>query len=316
MWFISGGHSSLRFSFVSCLAQTGESFSEIRTLSYPDGEIGFDLPPLDQSSSHVFIQLPIVDAGIFDADKTYISALSLSGELKREWNDLLVCIPYMPYSQNPNLLKAFTNLHAGLVTLDLHDSQYPGVRNLYPTNLFVEQIRNNPSFDENCFVFAPDKGASWRGEQIASALDVPLIAARKIRDRNGSCTIEAPVRTGLRTCIIVDDIVSSGETIKGAIRFARTLGVEHIIVIVTHTLGACPKDAQYSCITTNSFPNAVGSSADCNTIDVAPFLISKVTRLLRQSAEKRNFELSLRVDAAITDDALSSTPTHAAQPRP
>jgi phosphoribosylpyrophosphate synthetase len=135
-------------------------------------------------------------------------------------------------------------------------------------------------------VFAPDRGATWRAHKIAKELHAPVIVANKMRRKDHSCDIqimscgdEFDINECLKTrdfCILVDDIVASGETLRAAVSCIKNIGTKHIIAVITHTVIApvwpLLNDID-AWITTNTFP----SSAQFTIVDIAPFIVSAIT---------------------------------------
>jgi phosphoribosylpyrophosphate synthetase len=185
------------------------------------------------------------------------------------------------------------------VSLDVHNSTDTRLHNLYPVALFASQVHTFAQMfnrcERNCFVLAPDEGAKWRAGQLATELNVPVVFAKKARLPNNSCmvgladddsaggAISRECLSARDCCIIVDDIVASGQTLRAAVLCARNLGAKHIIAVITHTLVAPNEQLLHEIdtwITTNTFDN----SFNAVIVDIASFLISEIDKLTRGKA--------------------------------
>ncbi|MDR1597474.1 MAG: hypothetical protein LBR89_00855 [Holosporales bacterium] len=293
MYILIGEESDLLASFVACLTNIGAAFHRVPVNYHPDGEVKFDELPPFADEDVTLIQLPLrADA--------YVHALGMSRELRRRRHEgamRTLCFPYMPYARSfqlqdvllsadsaqasvgePDVLLSADSAQANVgaprikfVAVDVHNSFDERVCNLYPVQLFVSQIRQVVRGD--CFVLAPDKGACWRAKQIADALGVSLVTACKKR-QNDFCESTLSTCPLGETCIIVDDIVASGSTVRAAIKAARNIGATRIVLVITHTLqeDAGPILSEVDAwITTNTFVRKFA-----HTVDIAPFIIERL----------------------------------------
>jgi phosphoribosylpyrophosphate synthetase len=79
-------------------------------------------------------------------------------------------------------------------------------------------------------------------------------------------------------CVIVDDIVASGETLRAAVSCVKNMGAKHVIAIVTHTVIAPDEqllDSIDAWITTNTFDTKL----DVITVDIAPFVVAEIAKI-------------------------------------
>jgi phosphoribosylpyrophosphate synthetase len=177
------------------------------------------------------------------------------------------------------------------VAVDIHDSSDTRICNLYPAGLFAEQIRTLIGVNKNCFVFAPDKGSTWRANQVAEELHVPILIVNKTRHRDNSCTLHTVGSSNdfdLHECVknlefgvLVDDIVASGQTLRAAVSFIKNLGIKHIIAVITHTVIA-PDEKLLNDIDVWITTNTHTSSFKSVQVDIAPFVVTEITRLTRK----------------------------------
>ena len=93
---------------------------------------------------------------------------------------------------------------------------------------------------DNLFFFFPDKGAMDRYSEIIKKYDIPYLFGIKQRDYDKgnvvSLTISNDKNIELKdmNVLIVDDIFSSGETIKYSIDLLKKYNVDKIYVFVSH----------------------------------------------------------------------------------
>lgn len=93
---------------------------------------------------------------------------------------------------------------------------------------------------ENAVVVSPDFGGIKRARVFAHKLNLPLININKERNRmTGEITvhgISTPVKG--KTCLVIDDIISTGSTLLETARILRKEGAETIRFFATHALFA------------------------------------------------------------------------------
>ncbi len=139
----------------------------------------------------------------------------------------------------------------GILTCDAHD---PGVRNalhncsfdnIYLTHSILDQIIERENLDfENLIVVAPDTGASDRAEYYANILGSNIGQFTKRRDYtrivNGKNPIVAHEYIGTdvkdKTVIVVDDMISSGQSMLDVAERLKNLGAQKIFLIASFAL--------------------------------------------------------------------------------
>ncbi len=139
----------------------------------------------------------------------------------------------------------------GILTCDAHD---PGVRNalhncsfdnIYLTHSILEQIIEKENLDfENLIVVAPDTGASDRAEYYANILGSNIGQFTKRRDYtrvvDGKNPIIAHEYIGTdvknKSAFVVDDMISSGQSMLEVAERLKALGADKIYLIVSFAL--------------------------------------------------------------------------------
>ncbi|KAF7553355.1 hypothetical protein G7046_g7121 [Stylonectria norvegica] len=131
-----------------------------------------------------------------------------------------------------------------IITMDLHDPQYQGffdipVDNLYGRALIQNYIQQSiPGFRE-AVVVSPDAGGAKRATLIADSLTMDFALIHKERrpikfteHRNASMMLVGNVAN--RICILVDDMVDTGNTITRAAKLLKREGALKVYALLTH----------------------------------------------------------------------------------
>ncbi|RKU42215.1 ribose-phosphate pyrophosphokinase [Coniochaeta pulveracea] len=156
-----------------------------------------------------------------------------------------------------------------VVTLELHDPQYQGffdspVDNLYARPLLKRYIQQIPGYKEAVIV-SPDAGGTKRASGIADDLgmDIALIHKErrptKITDRQNATMMLVGDVFG-RVCILVDDLLDTGNTITRAAKLLQREGAQEVYALVTHgvfsgdAIARVNASTLYKVIVTNSVP--------------------------------------------------------------
>lgn len=132
----------------------------------------------------------------------------------------------------------------GLIAWHPHSEQIRGfyggaaVHLLDPLDFFVDTFRSFRN-DGGAVVVAPDAGASRVAAALARALGTANAAAVKFRPRPekiSSCELVGDF-SNKNTALLVDDIISSGDTLAAvAKRVADTTGIRHLVIAASHNL--------------------------------------------------------------------------------
>ena len=138
-----------------------------------------------------------------------------------------------------------------LITFDAHDENIQNVvplqsfENFFPTvNIINEIIKNEEINYQNTIVISPDTGAFNRARYYADMLKVDVGIFHKRRDLtkvvNGKNPVIAHEYLGKdikgKDCIVVDDIISSGESMIDVARELKRRGANRIFLASTFGL--------------------------------------------------------------------------------
>jgi ribose-phosphate pyrophosphokinase len=126
-----------------------------------------------------------------------------------------------------------------VITLDLHSDASAGffnipVQHLFSFSLFSDLFKDE---DRKMVVVAPDAGGAKRAQRFATMLSSPMIMLEKTRSLEKVHVVEHMKLIGSaggREAIIIDDLVTSGQTLAKAARALKEEGAPKVIACVTH----------------------------------------------------------------------------------
>jgi ribose-phosphate pyrophosphokinase len=178
--------------------------------------------------------------------------LTMIDALKRaSANRITAVMPYFGYARQDRKSRARTAITAKLVadlvttagahralTMDLHADQIQGffdvpVDNIYASPILLGDIwRQNP---ENLMVVSPDVGGVVRARAIAKRLEVDLAIIDKRRPRpNESVVMNIIGEVDGRSCVLVDDMVDTANTLCEAAHALKKRGALRVSAYCTH----------------------------------------------------------------------------------
>jgi len=216
---------------------------------FPDGEIGAQILE-NVRGRDVFVVQSIAKKPNF----YLMELLILIDALRRaSVRSIVAVIPYYGYARQdrkdkgrvPITAKLVANLleTAGVtrvVTMDLHSEQIQGffdipVDNLYAQSLFAEKIKTLGM--KNPVACAPDVGSAKLARLMANELGAGFAIVDK--QRMDAREVETHALIGdvqRRDVVLVDDICSTGSTLKKASEAVKKAGAARVIAAVTHPL--------------------------------------------------------------------------------
>jgi ribose-phosphate pyrophosphokinase len=176
-----------------------------------------------------------------------------------------------------------------LITLDLHapalESAFPMPATLLQADeLFLPLVKSWEISD--LVIISPDAGGLKRAQRYALALSAPLAVIAKHR-----ASADVPVVVQVlgevrdRTCLIVDDMASTGRTLAGAAEALKQRGARQVHAIFTHAVmapGALERLTSASIgrlITSDSVP--ILQHPPLEVVRTAPLLASSIRRLIQ-----------------------------------
>lgn len=224
---------------------------EIAIHTFPDGELRVGAWPVSAVS--------IVYAALDRPNDKLLALLFAAESLRRNGCTRLVLVaPYLCYMRQDTAFhpgeaisqKVIGRLIAEsfdrVITVDAHlhrtvrlSDVCPGIDadNLSAMPAIAKHLRAD-GFDPKTVIVGPDaESRAWVNE-LSALLGVSCIVAKKTRlgDRSVEMTLDDPKVLEGRPALLVDDIVSSGGTMKSCARAVIAAGATSVDAIVTHAL--------------------------------------------------------------------------------
>ena len=272
-----------------------------RVERFPDTEVNVQLdePVRDR---HIFI----VQSSCPLVDEHAMEAFAIADACRRAAASRITWVaPYFGYARSDKRRGRRTALmgrlvadfaeHAGidqLIAVDLHSAQVEGffhvpVENLTAVSAISDALK--PHLEAGSVVVSPDTGGMKLASAYASRLGCPVAVLHKER-LNGAKTVVSKIVGDVRDkpCVIIDDMISTGGTIKNAIEALIHAGaIERFIVAATH--GVFTPEAYKNLnhpairqiIVTDSIPLSTNDwprSRGLETVSLAPALAIAIRR--------------------------------------
>jgi ribose-phosphate pyrophosphokinase len=165
---------------------------------------------------------------------------------------ITAAIPYMGYARQdrrpssarvPITAKVVANMMASVgvdrvLTMDLHSEQIQGffdipVDNIYSGPILLSDVWKHDY--QNLVVVSPDVGGVVRARALAKRLDADLAIIDKRRPRPNVATVMNIIgEIEGRTCVIVDDMVDTANTLCEGAKALKERGAEKVIAYCAH----------------------------------------------------------------------------------
>lgn len=229
---------------------------------------------------------------------------------------ITAAIPYYGYSRQDRrprsarvaiTAKVVANMLTGvginrLLTMDLHSDQLQGffdipVDNIYATPLLTQDIINQKH--ENLVVVSPDVGGVVRARATAKLLNSDLAIIDKRRPKaNVAKVMNIIGDVNDRTCIIMDDMVDTANTLCEAAAALKEQGANKVLAYATHPVlsGKAAEriaDSQLDeLVVTNTIALST-ASATCSKIrqlNAAPLLAETIKRISQEQSVSTLFD--------------------------
>jgi len=174
-----------------------------------------------------------------------------------------------------------------LIVLDLHSPALESAFEMPVVHLVADELML-PAVRQwgiaNLTVVSPDAGGMKRAQRFATSLGVPLAVIAKSRPRP-DVAVQLQVLGDVRdrTCLIVDDMASTGRTMTGAAEALQAAGAREVNALFVHAVMA-PGAMERLCagsfkriLTTDSVASPLDPSVQ--VVPIAPLLAREVVRL-------------------------------------
>lgn len=292
MKILAGNSSQLLARQISSIV--GIPYVKAKTTYFQDKEIKIDI--LEDLGQEDVI---IVHSTSKPVNDNLLELLLLIDNAKNaKAKKIIAVIPYFGYSRqnrtfnNKNSIPArlIANLleQAGvtsIITIDLHSDNIEKfftipIYNLDPTNLYLPFLDNYNNF----IIVSPDKGAISRAEKLSNLSSADIAIIQKQRDSNDICSMNRlSGQVAGKHCIIVDDIIDSGETTYKTTQFLFKNGALSVSAFITHAVlsGNLQKNI------TNSALSKIFVTDTIKSIDLPPeFQLISVAPIIAQLIQK------------------------------
>ena len=224
-------------------------YIETETKIFPDGESKITLRKIPKKSVILVVQstYPPVDTNL-------LQALSIISQVRKISSRTFAIIPYMGYARQDKqflsgevitmsvVAKMLQSAGAKkVIVVDIHSNTALNHFNIPTENVSaVPELANyfKKLNLKNPLVVSPDMGGSSRSKKFASLLKTDFIVLKKHRDRKtGRVSIQtAKVDVQGKDLILVDDIISTGDSIIKAAQFLKKQKCRRVFVACTHGL--------------------------------------------------------------------------------
>jgi len=264
-------------------------YIQTETKIFPDGESKVTLGKIPKKSVILVVQstYPPVDTNL-------LQALSIISQVRKISSRTFAIIPYMGYARQDKqflsgevitmsvVAKMLQSAGAKkVIVVDIHSNTALNHFNIPTENVSaVPELANyfKKLNLKNPLVVSPDVGGSSRSKKFASLLKTDFIVLKKHRDRKtGRVSIQtAKVDVQGKDLILVDDIISTGDSIIKAAQFLKKQKCKRVFVACTH--GLLVEDAEKKIrkagvsriISTNTIPG------NTSKVDVSGILAKSV----------------------------------------
>jgi len=231
----------------------GKNLSKLEIVTFPDKENRIRVidKVLDQD-------VVVVQSTGVSPNRYYIELFLILDSLKRSGaKSITLVIPYLGYQRQDHIfrdgeavsieviIKIIEGLGVGrVISFDLHSIKIPEffkvpIVQLSALPVFAKEIEKMKTTD--LVLVSPDMGGIRRIKLLAEQLGekIPCISIEKNRDLNTgeveSTKINGEVK---KTAVIVDDVISTGQTLISAANLLKKNGAEEIYVMATHGIFA------------------------------------------------------------------------------
>jgi ribose-phosphate pyrophosphokinase len=241
---------------------------------FPDGESKFTLNDKVTGRSVLLVQ-----STYQPVDQHLFQLLLASHHLSEEGAKVTAVVPYLAYARQEKQFLPGEGVTLGvvahlmrsagvrrLVTVDIHSAEGLALFS-FPT-YSVSAIPSMVGYAKDKLnlkdpvVISPDFGGSKRTEAFAQLFGAPFLKLSKTRDRtSGAVTMkESKLEVNGKDVVIVDDIISTGGTVRAAAEAVMQQGARRSVALCVHglfvgnALDAMEKASVKTVVSTNTVP--------------------------------------------------------------
>ena len=223
----------------------GLTLSPTKTARFPDGEI--DVVVEDSCHDQVVY---IVQSLAIKPNSYLIELLLMADCAKRLGAKAVVAvIPYLAYMRQdriqshhayaaPAVAKMLSQAFDHIIYVEPHVSQVSGffsipVNEISTAALFKKHLLKRQL--DHAVVVSPDAGGLKRAE-LVKGRDTPIAVIEKTRSEEGIEMNQVLGDVSGKDCVIIDDVIASGQTIIQAASLLKQHGAQSVYVYATHAV--------------------------------------------------------------------------------
>ncbi|MBU7015704.1 MAG: ribose-phosphate pyrophosphokinase [Theionarchaea archaeon] len=267
-------------------------FVEMDRRIFPDGELN---PRIVEAPREVLL-VNTLSSERFDPNRYLLEFyFSIKNLTERGTESIVVLMPYLPYSRqdavfregesftSKYVLELFRDLGIGTlfsVTFHLHRQQtgnfVPGItlHDVSGIDALRDFIKKRFIQEEQPIFIAPDEEAEKWARRVATPLNGEVFVFSKRRNRSkGAIETQGEIPEG-RDVVIVDDMISTGGTIRNAVNICRVFKSKKILVCAVHGISSQIPLQDIDIVTTNTIDNPFAE------VDMTPYLAEALSQYL------------------------------------
>ncbi len=224
-------------------------YVEAKTRVFPDGESKITFGRIQKNSIILVVQstYPPVDTNL-------LQALSIISQARNASSKIYAVIPYMGYARQDRQFLSGEVVTMAIVARML---QTAGAKKIVVVDIHSKIALNHFKIPKenvsaipelakyfkkmklkNALVVSPDMGGALRAKKFAALLNTDFITLKKSRNRKtGKVLIQSSkVDVSGKDLILVDDIISTGDSVIKAAQFLKRQKCKRVFVACTHGL--------------------------------------------------------------------------------
>lgn len=267
----------------------GGTYTNIFVCDFPDSEYHLELKKSPRGKTVV-----IINSITKEVDNKIIETI-LAGGIAKDYRakKIILVATYLPYMRqdrhfekydsfsSKHVLELFWNFDR-IIAIDPHLHR---IKNLKELNKKAESITSvrviadyiRKKYGRDFTIIGPDIESSQWSAKVAKMLGDGVVILKKHR-YSATKVKQQEIRQKLKkNVIIIDDIISTGKTIIGALKIAREHGARKLIVIGVHGLFVNNVDKKIrkhaELVTTNTIPGKYAK------IDVSSLIAERLKRI-------------------------------------
>jgi ribose-phosphate pyrophosphokinase len=247
-------------------------------------------------------EVAIVQSTSKPVNNRLMELLLLVDTVKRAGAKRITAImPYFGYSRQDRVAYKFAPISARLmvnllevagvdrvITVDLHSKQLEGffkisMQNLNPISLFSPIIKAS----NNSIIVSPDIGGLMRARVVSEFFNMDIAVINKSRNMANECSVSEIIGSVKgKHCLVIDDIVDSGQTLCKGAKLLMEKGALAVDAFITHPVlsGLSKENIQASEITNIYLTDTIETvnlPIKFQVISILPIIAEAIPRSMR-----------------------------------